>query len=157
METSIIKNALTYYKSGFNCAQAVLAAFSPIYQMDEKEALRLACGFGGGARAGELCGAVSGAVLVIGLKYGQDVSEDTASKLRCYEAVTAFHAAFRSKAGNLVCKELLGADISTEEGMAYAQRENLFPTTCLLLVKTATEILIAQGYANKHKGESYDL
>ena len=82
------EEAVALFQSGLNCSQTVLGLFCENYGMDRKQAYRMMCGFGGGARAGELCGAVSGAIAVIGLKYGQDDACDKAAKTQCYENLT---------------------------------------------------------------------
>ena len=69
LESKVEKSA-NYFKNGFNCAQAVLAAFAEGFGLSEEMALKVATQFGGGARKGEMCGAVSGALMVLGLKFG---------------------------------------------------------------------------------------
>ena len=67
-----VENAKEMFAEGYNCSQSVLSAFSKKYGMSKDQSLSIACGLGGGMRIGEICGAVSGAVLVIGLRYGAD-------------------------------------------------------------------------------------
>jgi len=133
------EEAKELFLDGYNCSQAVLATFSEKYSMSKIQAFSIACGFGGGVRAGEICGAVSGAVFVIGLKYG-------AEKTVCYEKTVEFHNAFRQKNGSIVCRDLLGYDISTELGMNTAKKKGLFKTTCIDMVTDAVEILESLGY-----------
>jgi C_GCAxxG_C_C family probable redox protein len=104
-------------------------------------ALKLACGFGGGMRMGETCGVVTAAFMVIGLKCGQTEANDTDAKLRTYKLVKEFAEEFRSRNGSIVCKELLGCDISTPEGMKTAQGKGLFNSVCPKMVEDAAEIL----------------
>jgi len=77
--------AVELFRKGFLCSQAVLASFCDSYGLDRNSALKIACGLGSGMRCAEICGAVSGAVLVIGLKYGytdaKDASANSNSKL----------------------------------------------------------------------------
>ena len=127
------------FLQGYNCSQAVLATFSEKYGLPKLQALHMACGFGGGVRAGEICGAVSGAVLIIGLKYGSD-------KITCYEKTVEFNNTFKQKNGYIVCRDLLGYDISTELGMNTAKEKGLFKTTCVDMVTNAVEILEVLGY-----------
>lgn len=145
METRAEK-AVAQFNSGFNCSQAVFSVFCESYGLDVKTALKLSCGLGGGVRSGEVCGAVSGAVLVIGLKYGQDNAADTASKSTCYAKTVEFITAFKSKNRSVVCREILGCDISTESGYAQAQKSNLFKVNCIDAVKSAVETLEELGY-----------
>ena len=134
------------FQKGLNCSQIVLSQFSEKYEMDKKEALRIGCGFGGGARAGELCGAVSGAIMVIGLKYGNDHDQNQQSKMKCYEKTKEFINIFTEYNGSIVCRDLLKCDISTEEGMIKAQKENLFQTLCVDAVYLSIQILSELGY-----------
>jgi C_GCAxxG_C_C family probable redox protein len=141
-----IVNAVNLFRSGFNCAQAVFASFCEQYGIDREKGLRLCCGLGGGVRSGEICGAVSGAVLVIGLKYGHADSADTESKSFCYTKTVEFIRLFKEKTGSVVCRELLGYDISTEDGMKQAQEKGLFKTRCVDMVRISAEILSDLGY-----------
>lgn len=138
--------AAELFDSGFNCSQSVLAVFCEQYGLDKETALKMSCGFGGGMRSGEVCGAVSGAVLVIGLKYGQFEADDKASKDACYSKTVEFLDAFRAKNKSVVCRQILGCDISTKEGYAQAQSGNMFKTTCVDMIKSSVEILEELGY-----------
>ncbi len=133
--------ACELFNTGFNCSQSVLAAFCESYGLDRKTALKAACGLGGGCRSGEICGAVSGAVITIGLKHGHSQPEDAESKANCYAKTEEFLNAFKAKNGNIICREILGHDISTKEGMEQARSKNLFKTTCVDMVKSAASIL----------------
>lgn len=140
------QEAMAYFNNGLNCAQAVLSAYCEKYGLDKKTAYRIAGGLGGGFRAGEICGAVSGAVLVIGLKYGQSKPEDANAKADCYQKTEEFINAYRSLHGSVICRELLGCDISTKEGRETAQEKNLFGTVCVEKVQKAIELLEEMGY-----------
>ena len=140
------ENALYLFNSGFNCAQAVFATFCEQYGIEKEKGLKLCGGFGGGVRTGEICGAVSGAVLVIGLKYGHADSSDTESKSFCNAKTVEFIKLFKEKTGSVVCREILGYDISTEDGMHAAHEKGLFKTTCADMVKISVETLEELGY-----------
>lgn len=134
------------FQSGLNCSQIVLSQFCERYHMSKEDAVRIGCGFGGGARAGEICGAVSGAIMVIGLKYGNTQAEDLISKNTCYEKTKEFVAEFRKQNGSIVCRELLDCDISTEEGMQKAKEAQLFQTRCVDYVESSIQVLESLGY-----------
>ncbi|MCL2677455.1 MAG: C-GCAxxG-C-C family protein [Clostridiales bacterium] len=134
-----VEEASAIFGGGAACSQAVLAAFCEKYGLEKELALRLSRGLGSGARCAEICGAVSGAVLVVGLKHGQ-------SKEGCNVKTEEFIRAFREKNGGVVCRELLGCDVSTPAGRAKAISENLFRTRCLDLVTSAAQILEDAGY-----------
>ncbi|MCL2409490.1 MAG: C-GCAxxG-C-C family protein [Oscillospiraceae bacterium] len=127
----------------FNCSTSVFTAFCEEYGVDLTVARRLACGLGGGCRAGEICGAVSGGVMVVGLKHGQNRPGDTAARERCYAKTQEFTKAFLDKKSTLTCKGLLGADVSTDEGRAFMQANRHI---CVAAVQTAAEVLEEQGY-----------
>lgn len=134
--------AESLFKSGFNCSQAVLAAFSPELGLKSSTALKLAQPFGGGiAHSGRMCGAVSGALLAIGLKYGRIEPEDTQAKDKTYDLVHLFLDRFTDKHSGLNCPELLGYDLSVQAEMEKAEAEGLFITLCTSFVRSAAEIL----------------
>lgn len=108
METNPEK-AVRLHAEGCNCAQAVLGAFCEKYGLDRATALRLSGGLGGGMRCGEVCGAASGSVLVIGLRHGAAEPADKAKKEACGKKTAEFIAAFRERHGSCVCRELLKA------------------------------------------------
>jgi C_GCAxxG_C_C family probable redox protein len=102
------EKALQYFTEGANCAQAVVLAFREELGMDEKTAARLASSFGGGiGRMREVCGAVSGMMMVYGLLRGYDDLKDPEVKKAHYANVQALAAKFREANGSIVCRELL--------------------------------------------------
>jgi C_GCAxxG_C_C family probable redox protein len=128
----------------FNCAQSVIATCGPELGLDRESALRVASGFGGGmGRLGEVCGAVTGAFMVIGLKHGKSSPEDDANetKEKAYALVYDFADRFRACNGSILCRELLGCDVNTPEGSAQAREKGLFSNLCPKLVQSAVEIL----------------
>ena len=114
--------------------------------MDKTTALKMCSGLGAGFRSGEICGAVSGAVLAIGLKYGQGVAEDTATKDKCNDKTVEFMNLFRTKNKSVVCKDILGFDLSNREEYQQAKAQNLFKTTCVDMIKSAVALLEDLGY-----------
>jgi C_GCAxxG_C_C family probable redox protein len=120
----------------------VLSSFGEELGLDRERALRVAGAFGGGiARMGETCGAVTGALMVIGLKYGKTKAKDEGARDKTYELVGEFVARFKDRHGSIVCKELLGCDLSNPEGLKIASEKGLFDTLCPQFVRDATEIL----------------
>jgi C_GCAxxG_C_C family probable redox protein len=110
--------------------------------MDEPTALRVACGFGGGcARLGLTCGAVTGAYMVIGLKYGKVKADDNDAKEKTYAFVQEFSERFVERNKSLNCKELMGCDLGTPEGRVKVKEQNLVATICEKVVRDAAEIL----------------
>ena len=140
------EQAAAFFDSGFNCAQSVLATFCEAYGVEQETALKMSSGMGGGFRSGEICGAVSGAVQVIGLKYGQHIAGDKAAKEECNRRVVAFVRVFREKNSSVVCREILDYDVSKQDEYAQAQSKNLFKTTCAEMIKSAVALLEALDY-----------
>ena len=139
---SRIEETLSYFGDNFNCAQSIFGAFAPHYGLDTDKALKISTGFGGGmGRSGRTCGAVTGAYMVIGLKNGMGISKDTEAKDRTYQIVSEFSYHFQEKSGSMMCKEILGCDITTPEGIAYFTQNELLEKKCFQCVKTAAEIL----------------
>ena len=139
---SNVEIAVASFKEGLSCSQAVLSAFAPGLGLDRQTALRVAAAFGGGmARMGQTCGAVSGALMVIGLKHGHVAAQDKAAKEKTYALVREFVDQFRARNGSLLCRELLGYDIGTTEGMQLILEKGLTASICPRLVRDAAEIL----------------
>lgn len=139
---SIVEEAISHFKDNYNCAQSIFGTFSNQYGLDENTALKIASGFGGGmARFGRTCGAVSGAYMVIGLKYGMGKDMNPELKEKTYEVIREFSRRFREIHGSEICKELLGCDIYTPEGKLYYSQNEFFEKKCLQYVKNAAEIL----------------
>ncbi len=134
--------AVSRFKEGFSCSQAVLSAFSDAFGLDLYLSLKISQPFGGGiAHRGEMCGAVSGALMVIGLKYGRTKAEDIKAREKTYEVVREFLNRFKEIRGTFICRELLGYNLDTEEGYKKAEEEKLFETLCPKLVQQSAEIL----------------
>ncbi|MGN0619513.1 MAG: C-GCAxxG-C-C family protein [Ruminiclostridium sp.] len=141
MNNSKADKASELFSNNFNCSQAVLTAFAPDFGLDEQLALRLGTSFGGGARNGEICGAVSGALLVLGLKYGHYISTDNRQKSRAYEIAADYTRRFKEVNGSIVCRELLGYDLTKPDEMACIKEKGLFGDVCPKMIKSAVEIL----------------
>jgi C_GCAxxG_C_C family probable redox protein len=88
-------------------------------------------------RRGNTCGAVTGALMVLGLRYGPKDVSDKSAKEGVYSKVTEFCRHYESRCDSIICRELLGCDISTEECMEHARKNNLFETVCPRMVQTA--------------------
>ncbi len=130
-----------YFSNNFNCSQAVFTTFATELGLDEELALKIATQFGGGARKGEMCGAVSGALMVLGLKYGHCHAENAQEKKKAYQIAEDFMNRFIEKQGTVVCRELLGYDVSKTEDMEKIKELNLFETVCPKMIRCATEIV----------------
>ena len=131
-----VAKAEELFLGGCNCAQAVFAAFVDEFGMDEELAKRLATGLGGGVgRMREVCGAVSAAALVIGMRLGPD-------KMKAYPVIQDFCAKFKEKCGSIVCRELLEGTGVTTGGAPEARTPAYYQKRpCVELVKTACALL----------------
>lgn len=126
--------------SKFNCAQTIFSLFAPELGIDEKTALKIASGFGGGMNCAETCGAVTGAYMVIGMKYGHSTPNPD-EKANTKMLVKKFNEKFKEAHGSLICKQLTGFDISTLEGSIAAAESGVFQIKCPVYIKTACNIL----------------
>jgi len=137
-----VEQSVALFREGFSCSQALLAAFGPALGLDRELALRLADPFGGGmGRMAETCGAVTGAFMVIGLKHGRTRADDKAAKATTHRLVQGFVERFKARNTTIVCRDLLGCDISTPEGLKQAYDRKIVFTLCPKLVQDAAEIL----------------
>ncbi|HOS40699.1 MAG TPA: C-GCAxxG-C-C family protein [Spirochaetota bacterium] len=134
--------AVQTFGAGFNCAQAVLGAFAPDAGLDADTAYAIATGFGAGlAYRGETCGAVSGAVMVLGLRYGWRGGDIAESRDRTVERVREFIRRFEGTHGTILCQDLLGMDVADPAALCKARERNLFRTLCPRYVRDAAAIL----------------
>ncbi len=138
------ERARELFLSGCACSQAVFGTFAPELGLDEETAVRLSAGFAGGMRIAETCGAVTGAFMALSLANTQNGSRSAELRGPTYRAMAEFRQAFLAKHGTLVCRELLGCDISTPEGSARAGEEKMFLTRCPVFVADAAQIVAEQ-------------
>lgn len=135
-----------YFSRKFNCSQSVFAALAQDLGLSEKQALKIGGCFGSGMRKGEVCGACTGALMALGLKYGHFDVDDLESKQKTNEITEEFLDLFKKENGSYMCKELLGCDIATAQGRQYALNNNLFTEFCPKMVESAT--IIAEKLLN---------
>jgi C_GCAxxG_C_C family probable redox protein len=134
-----IQTANDRFAQGLNCAQSVLSAFAEQAGISEESALLLASPFGGGiARQGQVCGALTGALMVLGLQRGNSTPE---GKEETYRLSEEFMQAFKKRHGSTLCRDLTGFDISTPERLQVAREQNAFTRICPALVNGTAEML----------------
>lgn len=136
-----VSEAVEKFRSGYACSQAILATYGPPLGLSQEQAMQLAAGFASGMRMGDTCGAVTGALMVLGLRHCPGDCGTASSRKEVYGRVIDFATRFRSRNGAVLCRDLLGCDVSTPEGLKQAQEHNLFKTTCVEMVRNAAEIL----------------
>jgi C_GCAxxG_C_C family probable redox protein len=126
----------------FTCSASVFSAFSEDLGLDPVTARKIACGFGAGiSKTGNICGAVSGALMVIGLKYGKAVEGDEAATEKTRALVRQFVGKFTEKNGSVRCTDLLGYNLSDPDEYEAARESGVFIEKCPLLVRDAADIL----------------
>jgi len=135
------------FSAGFNCAQAVFLPFARDYGLGEEAGARIASSFGAGmGRTQATCGAVTGGLMAIGLKYGFSKGDDQARKDLVLARTKEFIANFKGKFGTTLCKELLpGCDLNTAEGQRIHKEENQRELICMKCVKHAASVVEAMA------------
>ena len=135
------EEAVEMFGQGFNCAQAVFASSGKRFGLARGTACHIAQAFGGGmCFLDQTCGAVTGALMVIGLKHGKTTKDD-APRQKAGQLSREFARRFIAKHGSLRCTELLGCDLSKPKGVDQARALGLFRKICPKLVGDATEIV----------------
>jgi C_GCAxxG_C_C family probable redox protein len=130
------------FREGFNCAQGVLLPFAEANGLAGEKALLAASAFGAGmGRSQETCGAVTGALMAIGLKYGFTRPDDQARKDAVLRKSREFMARFREEFGTLKCKDLLGLDLNTDAGQAMHKELNQRELICVKCVSYAASVI----------------
>ncbi len=139
-----VERALNLFREsgGFNCAQAILAALAPRLNLEEETALKAAAAFGGGiGRTGGNCGAVSGALIAIGLRYGAVDIDDQDSKTATYENAKQFLEQFKALHKTMVCRELTGYDFSNPEELQQFKDRKVGASLCTGLIKDTVKLV----------------
>lgn len=111
------------------------------FGLERETAVRIGAGFASGMRMAETCGAVTGAIMVLGLYRAMPESTTAERREPVYQAVKQYIVEFERRNGTLICRDLLCCDIRTEEGLQAAKDRNLFKTICPRMVQDAAEIL----------------
>ncbi|MDI6743460.1 MAG: C-GCAxxG-C-C family protein [Smithella sp.] len=137
------EQAIAKFAGGFNCAQSVLFSFCDDLGLDKEKALKIACGFGAGmGRKEEVCGAVTGGIMVIGAKYGRGENEDRKTTDKTYVMIRELMNQFSQKHGTYICRQLLkGCELTTEEGQKIFKENDYLNKVCKPCVKSVVEIV----------------
>ena len=131
------------YKKGYNCSQSVFAAFCDETGLEINTALKIASSFGGGmGRLREVCGAVTGMFMVVGMKHGYIDASDKRAKTEHYRLIQDLAKQFEKENGSIICRELLGISIKHDNPIPEARNENYYKKPpCTELVEQAARIL----------------
>ena len=133
--------AAELFLSGYNCAQAVAVAFCDMTGLTEQQAAKMASAFGGGmGRMREVCGAVSGMLLVLSQLYGYDNPADDAGKKVLYRQVQDLAGKFREENGSIICRELL-KNPTSDPSPSPRTAEYYASRPCARMVLTAARLM----------------
>ena len=135
------EKAVNYFSQKLHCSQSVLAAFADECGITEEEAFKLGSCFGSGMRKGQVCGAVTGALMVLGLMYGQKAACDTEGRQLSNKVNDLMMDRFKEKYGSCICNDLLGCDVTTAEGHQFCVDNKLFTELCPKMVVVSVEVI----------------
>jgi len=134
--------AVDCFTNGFNCAQAVLSTYCEQLGLDKTTALKIAGSFGGGmGYIDETCGAVTGAIMLIGLKHGKVQKNDNEAKETTYRLIQEFTRRFKALNGSVKCTDLIGYNLSKADELQAAKEANIWYKVCTKFVKDSAEIV----------------
>jgi len=139
---TLLENATSLFLGGYNCAQSVLLAMFEHWKGRSDLIPKVASGFGGGmGLCGSACGALTGGVMALSIKYGSN--EPSAEKReKCYKLVKRLYELFETKHGTVLCRQLIGYDLSSRKGLEEARKANVFDKKCPIFVGTVIQALI---------------
>lgn len=137
-----IQESVELFNQGYNCSQAVFSVYAKDYGIDPALARKIATGFGAGVgRTGNICGAVSGAILALGLVHGMSYVEETTGREKSYALDQEFMNEFTKRFGSVNCADLLGYNMAIVEEREEAKKQGVVKKVCPVLVQGAAEIL----------------
>jgi C_GCAxxG_C_C family probable redox protein len=138
-----VEQAVAFYKQGYTCTQSILASLAGRYDLQQNLAFRIGEPFGAGTSCtGDMCGAVTGAIMVLGLQFGSTLSNDAAARSTTYQRVHELIHRFREIHGSIQCNDLLGYNLSDPQQFQTVCEKGLFIQLCPILVRDAAQILV---------------
>ena len=137
-----VEQAVAYYKQGYTCTQSILASFAARYGLQKSLAFRIGEPFGAGTSCtNDMCGSVTGAIMVLGLQYGSASSDDLAARSYTYRCIHELIRRFKDVHGSIQCTGLLGYDLSDPQQLQTVWEKGLFVQLCPTLVRDAAQIV----------------
>lgn len=137
-----VEQAVAFYQQGYTCAQSILACFGARYGLQQNLAFRIGEPFGAGTSCtGDMCGSLTGAIMVLGLQYGSTLSSDNAARSYTYQRVHELIHRFKEIHGSIQCTDLLGYNLSDPEQLQTVWEKGLFVQRCPIFVRDAAQIL----------------
>ena len=135
------QHARHLFLESMNCAQALMETYAPAMGISSDDSKRLAAGFARGMGMGSECGAVTGAFMVIGMKYGKTRDDDSKADSETFRRMDQFVEEFKKRHQHLDCSSLLETDMSSKSGILFAKLKGHFSKRCPRFVESAAEIL----------------
>ncbi len=136
------EDSVALFQQGFNCTQSILSVFAPDFGLDRDMARRISQGFGAGmGRTDNICGSLSAAIIVIGLRYRGIRADDVAAKEKTYAVVGEFLREFKARHGSIACTDLLGYNLSDPQQFADAKTHEVARERCSTFIRTAVELV----------------
>lgn len=140
--TSRVDKAVAMFQDGYSCAQALLGVYGPLFGVEREAALRLSAPLAGGiSRSDGPCGAATGALLVLGLKFGHSHPDDETGSDRIRVLTQDFLRQYAERQGSTLCTDILGVNLSVPADLERAEAEELYDVSCPGAVRTAAELL----------------
>jgi len=137
----LCEKAAKHFLQGYNCAQSVLLTMFEHWKGKSELILRIATAFGGGiGRCGSICGALTGGVMALGIKYGTNEPSQE-KRLKAYELAHRLYKRFGMQHGNVLCRELIGYDLTNPQEVKEARTARVFEKRCVNFVRSVVEIL----------------
>ncbi len=138
-----VEQAIAYYQQGYTCTQSILASFGNRYGFPQDLAFRLGEPFGAGTSCtGDMCGSVTGAIMVLGLQYGSASNSDEAARACTYQRVHELIQRFKQLYDSIQCTDLLGYNLSDPKQFQTVWEKGLFTQACPIFVRDAAQILV---------------
>ncbi len=137
-----VEQAVAFYQQGYTCTQSILASYAPRYGLQQDLAFRIGEPFGAGTSCtGDMCGSVTGAIMVLGLQYGSTLSSDDAARSLTYQRVQQLIHRFIEAHGSIQCPDLLGYNLNDPQQLQTVWEKGLFLQLCPIFVRDAAQIL----------------
>jgi C_GCAxxG_C_C family probable redox protein len=136
------ERASSYFLKGYNCAQSVLLTMFEHWNGRNELVPKIATGFGSGiGRCGSVCGALVGGVMALSVRFGTNEPSSEKRK-KAYELACAFYKTFEKQNGSVLCRELIGYDLSDPQELEKAQDAKVFEEKCSVYVRKTVELLL---------------